>query len=1571
MSRTYLLTLESTDGSVVTPASNNFTVTDDELPGSPTLAINNVTLVEGNGAGNTTYTFTVTPSFVPTSNVVVNYAIADGTAALADNDFVATSGTLTILAGSPSETFTVTVPHDAKFETNETFSAVLSGGSGYTALGSTLTGTGTITNDDTAPTISIDSPTIAEGSGAGMTTLNYTVTLAQASGVSTTVNFATSDGTATLADSDYITASSTLTIPAGSTSGTISVNVLRDAKFEANETIVVTLSGGTNYTSAGSIFIGTGTVTNDDTSPTISVANISQAEGNGAGTSTFAFTVSLSSASGQAVTVDYATSDATATTADSDYTSASGTLTIPAGSTSGTINVSITRDAKNESNETFNLTLSNGSGYTLLGSTLSAVGTITNDDSAPTISIANVSSAEGTGATTTTQTFTITASAASGVAITVNYATSDGTATIANSDYASSSGTATISAGTTTTTISVNINHDALNEPNETYTMTLSGGSGYTSAGSTLTATGTISNDDTAPTVQWSVASQSINENGTSVTLTAQLSAVSGQTVSVPFTVSGTATGGGTDYTISASPLSIAAGATTATATVTVVNDTTPETNETVIATIGTPTNATVGTNSAHTVTINDDDINAFTITGVQSATLDTISDAYLNFQSAPKFIYAAATGAATYDVTVYENDGTTITCALQNTALTTFSPSSCTLVPGTNYKVKVTAKNANGFTRDATNSLYGFYYNRAPVISATRGNWYFAPDSPRTMNIIADDPATVANDPATDADGDTISVLSVTNPGDGFTTLSAPQSVTYRSVAEYDGSDSFVVTITDGKGGNVNTTVNVTVVSPFRWIGGGGVVNTNWNHGPNWCGAVDVSTGSCPAGGGAAPGATNTAWFGSWCATCNATINLPITVGGLQSTTGYTGTITQNVGQDISVGANTNGFYLRNGFFVGASDVNTHFTALGDFRVMAAASFTAPSGNLSFASVGNAVRGYNIGTGSFHHNNGTVRFDSNLSAVNGTYQLGNIAVNGSITFHKLVLNMQNTNVGASSYSVVFANFVNPADIVYVETDFEVISGAFANGTINLSGNLTYSCSTKNLCGHLSTTTGPYRVNFVGANDATYTIDSTYMVPTLPIFGIAKDDNTVTVSSSNTSASLAALEISQGEFIAPTGVLTVGKRWVSSSVGNKTVGFSNTGGVFTHSNGTVKWFADTNTTTSYYNFLYVNTPTPTYLYNLIIDLQRETSGDGLVSAWINAGSQLYVENTITHLSGILEGSGSISLLGPSYTASCGSATHCVWNPYISSGITSIAYISFEGSAPQTYTVTSGVKAPRFKIKKSALANTVTPTAGSLLNTVGIHIEQGTLHLPALTTVGASATSTAGFSAGIFMLAGAGNGQIVHNNGTVVLQTFHQTSTNVVSMADISLNGRTLNLYNLTLDFQASALVASPHVSTFLGDLLVVENDLVVESGNFRQSAGSQLAPNMEIYGDVYFNCSSATKCASYGHVYSINAALRGANKTIYQAPGAQNIFKYMTVDLTDNSQILTLQSDLSGINLLDGLPYGNVILKKGNINLAGFTFTGIDNLSINAGTACSAPLSYVSASGAIGSGCGP
>jgi hypothetical protein len=174
------------------------------------------------------------------------------------------------------------------------------------------------------------------------------------------------------------------------------------------------------------------------------------------------------------------------------FTATSGIITITKGTQSGLLQLDTINNGLLDGTRHSTLNLS-GSSLVFENSTNVSV-TVYDDDIDPTISIANVSLSEGNSGSSNA-TFTVTAAAASDADITVNYATSNGTAT-AGSDYTAASGTATITAGSTTTTFNVAISGDGTYEASETFTVTLSSGSGYTASGSTLSATGTITNDD-------------------------------------------------------------------------------------------------------------------------------------------------------------------------------------------------------------------------------------------------------------------------------------------------------------------------------------------------------------------------------------------------------------------------------------------------------------------------------------------------------------------------------------------------------------------------------------------------------------------------------------------------------------------------------------------------------------------------------------------------------------------------------------------------------------------------------------------------------------------------------------------------------------------------------------------------------------------------------------------------------------------------------------------------------------------------------------------------------------------
>jgi hypothetical protein len=332
-----------------------------------------------------------------------------------------------------------------------------------------------------------------------------TVTRTGNSDGAVSVNYATSNGTAT-AGSDYTAATSTLSWNSGDTTDkTFTVPITDDTSLEADETVNLTLSSP-----GGSAVLGTqntALLTITDNESVLTIADATAAiEGSAAEPGTVTFALSLSPASNQSVTVDYTTTNGTAL-AGSDYTAKNGTITFAPGQTSQSVTISLIGDAVNEATETFSLTLANASGATITDA--QGVGTISDDDIAPSVSIGDASVTEGdTGSVNAV--FAVTLSAASSQTVTVSYATANGTTNPAtvSSDYTAANGALTFNAGETTKSLNVVVKGDYVVEANETFFVNLSNATNVTIADGQ--GIGTITNDDsdsTVPTVSFTTAS--------------------------------------------------------------------------------------------------------------------------------------------------------------------------------------------------------------------------------------------------------------------------------------------------------------------------------------------------------------------------------------------------------------------------------------------------------------------------------------------------------------------------------------------------------------------------------------------------------------------------------------------------------------------------------------------------------------------------------------------------------------------------------------------------------------------------------------------------------------------------------------------------------------------------------------------------------------------------------------------------------------------------------------------------------------------------------------------------------
>ncbi|WP_037299244.1 Calx-beta domain-containing protein [Runella limosa] len=382
---TVIVTLSNPTNGAISTATGTGTINNDD---AATLTLTGgVAKNEGN-SGNTAYTFTATLSAPVQGGFEVAYATGNGTATVG-TDYTDNDGSLTFTGtAGETRTWTVDVLGDNLVEATETFEAALGAISATSATQAAVIAiagtpqTATITNDDQA-TVSLAGNV---SQSEAVTPQVFTVTLSNPVDINVTVNFSTSDGTATTADNDYTAVTNqTVTFTAGSTTAqTVNVAITPDTKVEANEIFNVAL----NSLSAPSRNVilgtatGTGTINNDDASTVTLTGGTSKPETN-TGTVAYTFTATLTNAVQGGFTVVYTTSDGTATVADNDYVDNDGTLTFAGtANETKTITVQANGDLKIETNEDFVVALGAISGApsgVTVGGT-SQTSTIENDE---------------------------------------------------------------------------------------------------------------------------------------------------------------------------------------------------------------------------------------------------------------------------------------------------------------------------------------------------------------------------------------------------------------------------------------------------------------------------------------------------------------------------------------------------------------------------------------------------------------------------------------------------------------------------------------------------------------------------------------------------------------------------------------------------------------------------------------------------------------------------------------------------------------------------------------------------------------------------------------------------------------------------------------------------------------------------------------------------------------------------------------------------------------------------------------------------------------------------------------
>ncbi len=537
---------------------------------------------------------TVTLNTASSEPVMVDSRTVDGSA-IANSDYVPFSHTLQFVAGQTILTLTVPIINDAVTEPTKNFMVSLSQPRSAVSvtLGLTPTTEVAILDDDT-PTVQFSRSSYAVNEADGQATL--TATLNFAATIPTTVTYYTSDGTAT-AGHNYTAVTNTLTFAAGQTTAMLTIPIMDNAIIEPNVTFTVSLSQPLGIT-LGTTATATVSIIDDDT-PAVqfTTSSTSVNENDGA----VILGITLSKAVNATVTVAYNTTNGTAL-AGSDYSATSGNLTFVPYQISRTLSIPIINDTQIELSETFLVTLSNLINSTL-GTPYSTTVTILDDD-VPTVQFTqNSYSINENGGTVT---LNVTLSQPSVNAVTVNYVTSNGTAS-AGTNYGAVAGTLTFAPGQTVQSLGVGIINDGQNSLDRTFNVALSNPVKAT-LGTPNFAVVTII-DTNFPQARFSSSNYAVNENGSSVMVTVQLSLAPAKAVTVNYGTSNGTAIAATDYNTTNSTLIFNIGETSKSFTVPIINNSAYNGDKTFAVTLNSPSSpAILGTPSAATVVIVDDE---------------------------------------------------------------------------------------------------------------------------------------------------------------------------------------------------------------------------------------------------------------------------------------------------------------------------------------------------------------------------------------------------------------------------------------------------------------------------------------------------------------------------------------------------------------------------------------------------------------------------------------------------------------------------------------------------------------------------------------------------------------------------------------------------------------------------------------------------------------------------------------------------------------------------------------------------------------------------------------------------
>ena len=595
-SESVILTLTSGVGYTVGSAkTHTLTITDNDVTPEINFALSSSSVGEGDDTRNVA----VNISPAPATDLTLRYSLAAGSTATEGTDYsIVNSGTLDVEAGVASANIPVKITDDGMDEEAETVILTLSEGTGYT-VGSTKTHTLTITDNDETPEVvfALPASSVAEGED----TQNVTISIDPVPAEEFTVNYSLAGGTATEGTDYSITGSGTIKVAASEASVNIPVKIIDDSVDEDDEFIILTLTDNPGYT-VGMQNVHTLTITDNDT-PEVTFTSISGSIGEAGGTRNVS--INIRPAPAADLTLNYSLDGSTALEGADYRITGSGTVKVDAKATSVAIPITITDDSDEENDEMVILTLISGTGYTVGSSSKHTLTITDNDGSAlPKVAFASTSASAGEGIGSHDITVSLSRAAPAG-GLTLNYRFSG--SAIRNADYTGSE-SVPVAANETSVNIPIAITDDNIVEPDETVILTLTSGTGY-NVGGDREYTLVILDDDAVmlPEITFASNSDHVNEDiGTRHNVTVSIRPASAAGFMLAYRLEGTAQRD-TDYRIDES-IPVDMNAFSVNIPVMILDDDLEEIDETIILTLETRPEYTVGTAGTYTLTITDND---------------------------------------------------------------------------------------------------------------------------------------------------------------------------------------------------------------------------------------------------------------------------------------------------------------------------------------------------------------------------------------------------------------------------------------------------------------------------------------------------------------------------------------------------------------------------------------------------------------------------------------------------------------------------------------------------------------------------------------------------------------------------------------------------------------------------------------------------------------------------------------------------------------------------------------------------------------------------------------------------